>query len=149
MRNELKRPVIFVFSTANAPFIGGAEIAIEQVAKRLKGESASPAGGFDFIIFTSRMRRDLPKREVRDEGLVVRVGFGTKFDKFWLLFFGWLAAWRELKKQRRKILFWVMDFSFGAAPVSLGPFVLRTETAAMYMLSVLNFFYREIDINSP
>ena len=32
----------------------------------------------------------------------------------------------------------------GAMPVSLGPLVLRTETAAMYVLSVLNFFYREI-----
>ena len=32
----------------------------------------------------------------------------------------------------------------GAVTVSLGPLVLRTETAAMYILSVLNFFYREI-----
>lgn len=32
----------------------------------------------------------------------------------------------------------------GAVPVSLGPLVLRTETAAMYVLSALNFFHREI-----
>ena len=32
----------------------------------------------------------------------------------------------------------------GAVPVNLGPLVLRTETAATYVLSVLNFFYREI-----
>lgn len=108
MKNEPTKPVIFVFSTAYLPFIGGAEVAIEQVAKRLKEK-------FCFVIFTSRMRRDLPKREVRDEGLVVRVGFGNRFDKFWLLVFGLLTAWREFKKQRRKVLFWVMDFSFGAA----------------------------------
>ncbi|PIU40247.1 MAG: hypothetical protein COT00_02720 [Candidatus Omnitrophica bacterium CG07_land_8_20_14_0_80_50_8] len=33
--------------------------------------------------------------------------------------------------------------SYGARPVSLGPLVLRTETAVFYLLSVLNFFYGE------
>jgi 16S rRNA (uracil1498-N3)-methyltransferase len=33
--------------------------------------------------------------------------------------------------------------SCGALPVSLGPLVLRTETAAIYLLSVIQFFYRE------
>ncbi|MGH7198779.1 MAG: 16S rRNA (uracil(1498)-N(3))-methyltransferase [Candidatus Omnitrophota bacterium] len=34
--------------------------------------------------------------------------------------------------------------SRGAAPVSLGPLVLRSETAALYLLSVLNFYCREV-----
>lgn len=34
--------------------------------------------------------------------------------------------------------------SCGAEPVSLGPLVLRTETAALYLLSTLSFFYREV-----
>lgn len=34
--------------------------------------------------------------------------------------------------------------SRGALPVSLGPLVLRSETAALYLLSVLNFYYREM-----
>jgi len=84
-------------------------VAIEQVAERLKNR-------FDFFIFTSRMDGKLPTREKRSEGLVIRIGFGNRFDKFWLLIFGWFAAWRELKKRRGKIVFWVMDFSFGAAP---------------------------------
>src|SRR3989344_2476279 len=112
MSEKVKKPVIFVFSTAYLPFIGGVEVAIEQVAKRLRNE-------FNFVIFTSRMRRDLPKMEMRDEGCVVRIGFGNHFDKFWLLFFGWFAVWRELRKQRRKIIFWVMDFSFGAAAAGI------------------------------
>ena len=112
MNEKVKKPVIFVFSTAYLPFIGGVEVAIEQVAKRLRNE-------FNFVIFTSRMRRDLPKMEMRDEGCVVRIGFGNHFDKFWLLFFGWFAVWRELRKQRRKIIFWVMDFSFGAAAAGI------------------------------
>ena len=33
----------------------------------------------------------------------------------------------------------------GAVPVTLGPLVLRTETAVIYFLSAVNFFYREIN----
>ena len=32
----------------------------------------------------------------------------------------------------------------GAKPVSLGPLVLRSETAALYALAVVNFFYQEV-----
>jgi 16S rRNA (uracil1498-N3)-methyltransferase len=32
----------------------------------------------------------------------------------------------------------------GAEPVTLGPLVMRSETAAIYILSLLNFYYREI-----
>ena len=32
----------------------------------------------------------------------------------------------------------------GAKPVSLGPLVLRSETAALYVLSTLDFYYREV-----
>jgi 16S rRNA (uracil1498-N3)-methyltransferase len=34
----------------------------------------------------------------------------------------------------------------GAQAVSLGPLVLRSETAAIYLLSVMNFFYREVSL---
>ena len=36
----------------------------------------------------------------------------------------------------------------GAKPVSLGPLVLRSETAALYALSVLEFYYRELATES-
>ena len=73
----MERQTVYVFSTAYFPFIGGAEIAVEEVSRRLKDR-------FDFIIVTARMRRGLPKLEVRPEGTVIRLGFGTRFDK-WLL----------------------------------------------------------------
>src|SRR3989338_6526654 len=110
MSEKVKKPVIFVFSTAYLPFIGGAEVAIEQVAKRLGDK-------YDFLIFTSRMRRDLPKREVRSEGVVVRVGLGTRFDKFLLLIFGPFCAWRLARSfdlAPDRMIWWAMDFSFGA-----------------------------------
>ncbi len=37
-----------------------------------------------------------------------------------------------------------LAISYRAIPVGLGPLVLRSETAAIYLLSCLNFFYREV-----
>ena len=42
-----EKPAVLVFSTAYFPFVGGAEVAIKQIAERLKNEPASPAGRFD------------------------------------------------------------------------------------------------------
>src|SRR3990167_4410482 len=75
--DTMAKPKVYAFSTAYHPFVGGAEIAIEEVSRRLKDR-------FDFTIVTARMRRDIPKRELRPEGTVIRLGFGTRFDK-WLL----------------------------------------------------------------
>lgn len=73
----MEKQKIAVFTTAYHPLVGGAEIAIREITRRLKDR-------FDFYIITSRFRRDLPKSEVRPEGTVIRLGFGTPFDK-WLL----------------------------------------------------------------
>lgn len=73
----MEKPKIIIFTTAHFPFIGGAEIAIQEITKRLKDR-------FDFYIITSRFRRDLLKKEIRPEGTIIRMGFGTRLDK-WLL----------------------------------------------------------------
>ena len=101
-----EKPAVLVFSTAYFPFVGGAEVAIEQVANRLKDR-------FDFIIFTSRMRRDLPKKEARSEGAVIRIGLGNKLDKYLLPILGVFTAYK-FKKNKTKIIIWGMDLSFGA-----------------------------------
>ncbi len=110
-----EKPAVLVFSTAYFPFVGGVEVAVEQVVNRLKDR-------FDFVIFTSRMRRDLPKNEVRNEGLVVRIGFGNKFDKFLLPILGIWAA-HKFKKDKQKIILWGMDLSFGALAAALFKFL--------------------------
>lgn len=72
----MKKPTILVFTTSYHPFVGGVEIAIQETARRLSRE-------FDFLIMTARQRRDLPKEEIRPEGMIVRIGAGSKIDK-WL-----------------------------------------------------------------
>ena len=71
------KPRVIVCATAYHPFVGGAEIAIQEVAQRLSGR-------FDFFVLTARTARFLPRREQRPEATVIRLGFGTRFDK-WLL----------------------------------------------------------------
>lgn len=73
----MEKPKIFVFTTSYFPFIGGAEVAIREIASRLCGE-------FDFYIICARQKRELSKKEIRPEGTVIRLGLGNKFDK-WLL----------------------------------------------------------------
>lgn len=122
------KPAVFVLTTSYHPFIGGAEIAIQEVTRRLKGD-------FDFFIFTARFRPDLPRRETRDEGAVIRVGVGGGFDK-WLFLIG--AVFAALGERRRlgsrPVLLWGMDISVGSGVGAILnflmpklPFVLTVE----------------------
>ncbi|MDP3727239.1 MAG: glycosyltransferase family 4 protein, partial [bacterium] len=101
----MAKPTIFACTTAYHPFIGGAEIAIQEVARRLAGE-------FRFFILTARMRRDLPPREARPEGTIIRIGFGTSFDKWLLPLALPFVFFRERGGVRGAL--WGMDVSTGA-----------------------------------
>lgn len=99
-------PAIAVFTTAYHPFLGGAEIAIQEVANRLTSQ-------FRFFIFTARLRRDLPPREERPEGTVIRIGFGFPFDKWLLPLMGPVAFFRERTRVGMRLV-WGMDVSQGS-----------------------------------
>ena len=108
------KPVIFVFTTAYYPLIGGAEIAIQEIAERLKNE-------FRFFVITARMRSSLPKCESRPEGTIIRVGFGSPFDKWLLPLLGIIAFCREIRRQNialARIILWGVDISAGAFAAS-------------------------------
>ncbi len=61
---------ILIFSIAYHPFIGGAEVAVQEICKRLSG--------FDFNIITLRMDRALPKIEKIKNITIHRIGFAAK-----------------------------------------------------------------------
>ncbi|MDP3770460.1 MAG: glycosyltransferase family 4 protein [Candidatus Sungbacteria bacterium] len=113
----MTRKKIVVFTTSYLPFIGGAEIAIQESSRRLSAV-------FDFFIITARNRRDLPAWEVVPEGVVIRVGFGNRFDKWLLPLCGFFAVLKlvlrgsiELPYKRSRVcstLFWGMDISQGS-----------------------------------
>lgn len=122
MSEKSKKPAILVFSTSYFPFVGGAEVAIREVAKRL-----SPK--FDFFIITSRFKRSLPKIEKVPEGTIVRLGFGNRLDKYLLMPLGFFWALR-----RPGILFG-LDISAG----SMIPAVIKIFSPQRFF--VLNIQY--------
>jgi len=108
------KPKIIVFTTAYHPFVGGAEIAIQEIARRLRNR-------FDFYIVTARFLRNLPKREECPEGTVIRIGPGTRFDKwllpffiFWNLEFG---IW-NFRRQYNGLL-WGVDIGMGSLTAAI------------------------------
>ena len=76
---------LIIFTTAYYPFVGGVETAIREVSRRL-------CGRFDIYIVTGRFSCTLAKREAYPEGTVIRVGIGSRFDKWLLPLLGWAAA---------------------------------------------------------
>jgi len=72
---------IVIFSTAYLPFIGGAEVAVEEITNRLPE--------FQFDMITAKMKKELPYfQRVRNIN-VYRVGFGAPLDKFIFAILGW------------------------------------------------------------
>ncbi len=113
-----QKPTVFIFTTSYHPFIGGAEIAVQEVARRL-------AGDFGFFIFTARLRRDLARREERPEGTIIRVGVGSAVDKWLFLAWGIFAALGERRRLRgRHTLLWGMDISAGSGVAAVLNFLI-------------------------
>lgn len=75
-----------MFTTAFRPFIGGSELAIEEIAKRL------PDVNFDII--TPRYTRKLKKLEDFGHVRIFRVGWGMLGDKIFFPISGFLTARR-------------------------------------------------------
>src|SRR3989344_4477392 len=82
MLDKSKR--ILLFTTAFRPFIGGSELAIEEIAKRLSDVS--------FDIITPRYTHKLKKFEDFGNMHIYRVGWGWLVDKFLFPLAGFLRA---------------------------------------------------------
>lgn len=101
---------VLVFSTAYFPHVGGAEVAIREIAKR-----AAPEYTFDLIC--ARADRSLPAEETVDAVRVYRVGVGIRvIDKLLAPFLGALKA-LMLQRHGRYDLYWAMmvTYASGAA----------------------------------
>ncbi|MEK9175388.1 MAG: glycosyltransferase family 4 protein [Patescibacteria group bacterium] len=102
-----EKPIILVFTTAYKPFVGGAELAIQEIATRLKDK-------YDFIILTARLRRASRKEEIYTEGTVIRLGIGTPIiDKLLLPFFAFFAA-RKIINQHKRVVLWSVMISYAS-----------------------------------
>ncbi len=104
---------VLVFSTAYFPQVGGAEIAISEITKRL-----SPDYAFDLIC--ARSDRALATEETLDAVRVFRVGIGIRvIDKVLAPFLGAFKA-ISLQRQGQYDLYWAMmvTYASGAAYIA-------------------------------
>ncbi|MDP2629612.1 MAG: glycosyltransferase family 4 protein [Candidatus Harrisonbacteria bacterium] len=91
---------ILIFSSNYFPYIGGAEVAIHEITRRLKDD-------FNFDLICPRYSKELKKEEIIGSVHVYRVGLGNRLDKFLVPFLGFRKA-RQLKKTHIYSLFWAM-----------------------------------------
>lgn len=106
--------------------MGGAEVAIQEIAKRLEMR-------FDFVMITARFKKELAREEIRNGILIRRVGWGTRWDAFLLPIFGLWTAQKFLRDTSTALM-WGMDISQGSAAAALTkffyprvPFVLSVQ----------------------
>jgi glycosyltransferase involved in cell wall biosynthesis len=99
---------ILIFTTAYKPFVGGSEIAIEEVIRRL------PDVFFDII--TPKYRSGLAEMECSANYCIHRVGFGWIGDKFLFPVLGFLKT-KKLEKNHHFDFYHVFQASYagGAA----------------------------------
>lgn len=105
---------ILIFSLTYEPFVGGAEVAIQEITNRIDGAD------FEFHMVTLRFDAALPRYEKNGNVHVHRVGFVSKkvtpeslmtfpsvLNKYLFPFYGFLKA-RKLEKKERFSAAWIM-----------------------------------------
>jgi glycosyltransferase involved in cell wall biosynthesis len=116
---------ILIYSTAYFPLVGGAEVAIKEIADRLYE--------YEFVMVTAKLDRKLPSVEKIGNVEVHRVGYGTKFDKIYLAIFGGSFG-KKMHMKKSFDLVWAMMASFGGfAALS---FKSKTKSAKSYQTSL-------------
>ncbi|MBU1176927.1 glycosyltransferase family 4 protein [Patescibacteria group bacterium] len=103
MANNQPKKVL-IFSTAYLPLVGGVEIAVDEITKRLPG--------WQFDLITAKIQKGLKEEERINNVNIYRVGFGFNFDKYLLPFLGLIKA-KKLEKKNNYNLTWSIMASFG------------------------------------
>jgi glycosyltransferase involved in cell wall biosynthesis len=122
------KPQVIAFITSYVPFIGGVEVALQQVTSRL-------AGDFEFLIITGRYDRRLPRLERKDGATVYRVGIGRALDK-WLLPASALRIRRAISgdwDRRRRRMLWGLDITQASLSAAL---MRRVDGRVPFLLTI-------------
>lgn len=111
------RPHIIIATTAFAPYIGGAEVAVQEIIKRLGSQ-------FRFTIVTARLTKNVPAHDEWFGSEVIRVGCGSSFDKLWLIIaYPWVA--RKLRLEQHAQISWAIMASYAGAAALLASIFVR------------------------
>lgn len=112
---------VIIFAAIYDPWISGAERCVKEIVERLSAHRR-------FVVFTSRRARNLPRREIRGNYEIRRLGVGHPIDKWLFVLLAPLAALGV----RATVAHAVME-SYAAVALWLYGF-LRPETKRMLTL---------------
>ena len=145
----MKLQNVGIFSLAYPPFVGGAEIAIKEIATRIPG--------VDFSVFTNRFNSEWLSKEKDRNVEVVRLGRGSAdlnyYGRFWekvrYIFLAWIAAERAHRSRPFKAVWAVMASYAGFAALLFKimhprvPLLLTLQEgdSESHILSRVGFFY--------
>lgn len=117
------KPLLVVCTTAYRPLVGGAELAIENITKRIRDD-------FDVVILTARLLKNSAEYESGDDGEIYRLGVGYRIDKLLLPF---LIAWRIRQlKQSRSLVTWGVMVSYA----SIGAYIAKWLWGTPFVLTL-------------
>jgi len=105
---------ILIWATTYYPDLGPAEEALYQLSQEIPQT--------EFHIITTRFKKDRFKVEKIGKDTIYRIGFGNRFDKFLLPFWGFWVANKLHKKYKYRFM-WSIMASYGA----LGAFLLKIK----------------------
>ncbi len=114
-----------VFSVDYFPYVGGAEVAVREICRRL------PA--YDFTVITCRNDRSLPRSSHDGTATVVRVGFGIRRIDKWIFPVSAFFAARRMHAEDPFCGVWAMMAN--AAGIAAAFFKIF-HTGVFYVLSV-------------
>jgi glycosyltransferase involved in cell wall biosynthesis len=102
-----QEPRILIFSMTYLPFVGGAEIAVDEITKRING--------MNFDLITARLDKKLSQQEKMGNVNVYRVGKGWILDKYLFPFLAYQRAKKLHRKKNYQIVQAIMAFWAGIA----------------------------------
>ncbi|MFH0922124.1 MAG: glycosyltransferase family 4 protein [Fibrobacterota bacterium] len=93
---------IAIFATSHLPFVGGSQIAVDEITKRLPEHK--------FFLFCPRLSKNLPKNETINNTVIFRLGIGRNIDKYLFIVLGPLLALRTVGS---RAMIWAIMFNYG------------------------------------
>src|SRR3989344_2651859 len=117
---------ILIFTTAYLPKVGGAEVAIHEITKRLSNK-------YRFTVITYRFSTSHKARESEGGVDIIRLGNGSKFDRFFI--FPFRAFWetRKIFKKKPIHLLWAVMVTYA----SIGAYFTKKLSPSLPFLLTL------------
>ena len=112
-----------IFSITFHPFVGGAEVALKEVVERLPQ--------YQFTLLTARLKPELPTEEQHGNLRIIRLGQGSKLDKY-LYPFRAVRRAVELERQVKFAAVWAMMANYAG----LAALLFKWRSKLPYLLTL-------------